>query len=75
MPTNDRLLEALDAQVAGGMSEGGMSGEAAEVSAVVAAQAHGLVMLWRRGRFENSDAFADFYRKAFWIMLAGVGTQ
>ena len=57
------------------MSEGGMSGESAEVAAVVAAQAHGLVMLWRRGRFENSDAFADFYRKAFWIMLAGVGTQ
>ncbi len=22
-----------------------------------------------------ADAFADFYRRAFWIMLAGVGNQ
>jgi hypothetical protein len=57
------------------MSEGNMSGETAEVAAVIAAQTHGLVLLWRQGRFKDADAFADFYRRAFWIMLAGVGNQ
>ena len=75
LPANDRLMDALEKQVVGWMSEGEVSGEAAEVAAVVAAQAHGLVLLWRQGRFKDSDAFADFYRRAFWIMLAGVGKQ
>ena len=74
-PANDRLIDALEKQVAGWMSEGNMSGKTAEVAAVIAAQAHGLVLLWRQGRFKDSDAFADFYRRAFWIMLAGVGKQ
>jgi len=74
-PTNNRLMDALETQVAGWISESGASSEAAEVAAVVAAQAHGLVLLWRRGRFENTEAFADFYRKAFWILLAGIGNQ
>ena len=74
-PANDRLIDALEKQVAGWMSEGNMSGETAEVAAVIAAQAHGLVLLWRQGRFKDADAFADFYRRAFWIMLAGVGNQ
>jgi len=74
-PANDRLIDALEKQVAGWMSEGNMSGETAEVAAVIAAQAHGLVLLWRQGRFKDADAFVDFYRRAFWIMLAGVGNQ
>ena len=74
-PANDRLIDALEKQVAGWMPEGNMSGETAEVAAVIAAQAHGLVLLWRQGRFKDADAFADFYRRAFWIMLAGVGNQ
>jgi AcrR family transcriptional regulator len=72
---NDRLIDALEKQVAGWMSEGDMSGETAEVAAVIAAQAHGLVLLWRQGRFQDPEAFAGFYRRAFWIMLAGVGNQ
>ena len=74
-PANDRLIDALEKQVARWMSEGNMSGETTEVAAVIAAQAHGLVLLWRQGRFKDADAFADFYRRAFWIMLAGVGNQ
>ncbi len=74
-PANDRLIDALEKQVVGWMSEGKVSGEAADVAAVVAAQAHGLVLLWRQGRFKDAEDFADFYRRAFWIMLAGVGNQ
>jgi hypothetical protein len=74
-PASDRLIGALEQQVAGWMSESGASGEVSEVAAVVTAQAHGLVLLWRQGRFADSEAFADFYRRAFWIMLAGVGNQ
>ena len=74
-PARDQLTGALEEQVAGWMSEGGLSGEASEVAAVVTAQAHGLVLLWRHGRFGDPEAFADFYRRAFWIMLAGVGNQ
>ena len=74
-PANDRLIDALERQVVGWMSEAKVSGEAAEVTVVVAAQAHGLVLLWRQGRFKDEEAFGDFYRRAFWIMLAGVGKQ
>jgi AcrR family transcriptional regulator len=74
-PARDRLIGALEKQVAGWMSESGVSGEPSEVAAVVTAQAHGLVLLWRQGRFGDPEAFADFYRRAFWIMLAGVGNQ
>jgi len=75
LPANDRPMDALERQVVGWMSEGKISGEASEVAAVVAAQAHGLVLLWRQGRFKDSEAFADFFRRAFWIMLAGIGNQ
>ena len=74
-PAGDRLIGALEKQVAGWMSESSVSGEASEVAAVVTAQAHGLVLLWRQGRFGDREAFADFYRRAFRIMLAGVGNQ
>ena len=57
------------------MLEGSVSGIASELATVIAAQAHGLVLLWRQGRFKDAKDFGDFYRKAFWIMLAGVGNQ
>ncbi len=70
-----RLIDELENYVAAWMNDAGMTREAVEVASVVAAQAHGLVLLWRQGRFEGPEDFADFYRKALWIMLGGVGNQ
>ncbi len=72
---DDRLIDALENHVDVWMNDAGITREALEVASVVAAQAHGLVLLWRQGRFEGAAAFADFYRKAFRTTLAGVGNQ
>ncbi|MEE2897114.1 MAG: TetR/AcrR family transcriptional regulator [Gemmatimonadota bacterium] len=73
--SDDRLIDALENHVDAWMNDVGITREAVEVASVVAAQAHGLVLLWRQGRFEGPEDFADFYREAFWIMLGGVENQ
>jgi AcrR family transcriptional regulator len=72
-PRDDSLLGRLRARVVAWMTESGVRGDPTEITLVLLAQTHGLTLLWMRGHFDDGAEFADFFRKAFFLLLSGVG--
>jgi len=69
-------VDAITKQVAAAISRGELAGaDALTISLILWSQAHGLVRLYRDGRFENTRVFAQTYRRCLRLVLAAFETR